>query len=133
VNGAYRIGRQGGNLHRSTLGRTLTRPGSDRRTSPRSAGWPKILVAEYQVAGGTVTLLKPQAINPWSEQFFKLPKNALAHQFDVEGFLSSGNGFRYGIKTPVAKPLNDDGDQSRNPLLRERPVVSVDEQFKLAA
>jgi len=68
------------------------------------------LVDQYLASGGTITKLLPQKDNPWEQghaQFQKPPRVVLAHQNDVENFLSNGNAFRYSAKA-VAKPLNDD-------------------------
>jgi hypothetical protein len=81
------------------------------------------LVAEYQAAGGTVTKLPAQKDNPWGSghaQFQKPPKIPDIHQYEVENLLSNGNAWRYGIKKPEAKPLNDG-------------PTAVDEQLKMAA
>jgi hypothetical protein len=103
----------------SPLNATRNRP-EDKATKRKLA---RVLVDEYLAAGGSVTKLPAQEDNPWAWaqlSFHKPPNIPVIHQNDVESLLSSGNAFRYGIKKPVAKPLNDE-------------PAAVDEQFKMAA
>jgi hypothetical protein len=90
----------------SHLNATRNRP-EDKATKRQLA---QVLVDKYLAAGGKITKLEAQEDNPWAWaqlSFHKPPNIPVIHQNDVENLLSSGNAYRYAVKKPMAKSLND--------------------------